>query len=191
MGTIVFDISMSLDGFISGANVSPEAGLGDDGERLHDWGFNSSDPYNLKIVEEWIKTGAIISGRTTYDHSIMHWGDGGPIPSARVPVIVVSHSVPDDVPADSVYTFVDNIEAAYELANQVAGDRMIGIQGSTLARQFLTRGLIDEISIHLVPVLFGSGTRLFEGLGEHITLEAIDVVKTAAATHLSYRVVKG
>ena len=86
MGTIVFDISMSLDGFISGANPRLEAGLGDDGERLHDWGFNSSDPYNLKLVEEWINTGAIISGRTTYDHSIKHWGDGGPIPSARVPV---------------------------------------------------------------------------------------------------------
>lgn len=191
MGKVTYDISMSLDGFVSGANVRLEAGLGDGGERLHDWGFNSKDPRNHAIVSKWVNTGAVIVGRTTYNLSIPHWGADGPIGAARVPVIVVSHSVPEDIPAGGVYTFVDSIEAAYEKAQAAAGDKDIGVQGPNTARQFITRGLVDEISIHVVPVLFGSGIRLYEHLGgEHIPLETIEVIETAEAVHLLYRVVK-
>ena len=70
MGKVTYDISMSLDGFVSGANVRLEAGLGDGGERLHHWGFNNTDPRNREIVEGWVNTGAIITGRKTYDLSI-------------------------------------------------------------------------------------------------------------------------
>src|SRR5262245_11068829 len=122
MGRVVYDISMSLDGFVAGANVRLEAGLGDDGERLHDWGFKSTDPRNREITEGWVNTGAISVGRKTYDLSIQYWGADGPIYTARVPVLVLSHSVPDDVPANSVYTFVDSVEAAFEKAKQAAGD---------------------------------------------------------------------
>ena len=191
MGKVVYDISMSLDGFVSGANVRPEAGLGDDGERLHDWGFNSADPRNREIVAGWVNTGAIIVGRTTYNLSIPYWGADGPISAARVPVIVLSHSVPQDVPDGGVYTFVDSVEAAFEKAKQAAGNKDIGVQGANTAQQFIKAGLVDEISIHIVPVLFGDGIRLFEYPGsEHISLETIEVINTKEAIHTRFRVVK-
>jgi dihydrofolate reductase len=191
MGKVVFDISMSLDGFISGANVRPEAGLGDDGERLHDWAFDSEDERNREIVAGWASTGAIVSGRTTYNLSIPHWGAHGPTGAARVPTVVVSHSVPPDVPQGGVYTFVDSVEAALETAKKLAGDKRVGIQGANVAQQFITLGLVDEIFIHLVPVLFGDGIRLFEYPGsEHISLETVEVIETREATHLRFRVIK-
>jgi dihydrofolate reductase len=191
MGKVTYDISMSLDGFVSGANVRLEAGLGDGGERLHEWGFTSTDPRNREIVEGWVNTGAIITGRKTYDLSIQYWGADGPVQSTRVPVIVLSHSVPDDVPAGGVYTFVDGVEAAFEKAKQAAGDKDIGVQGPTTAQQLIQRGLVDEIFIHLVPVLFGSGVRLFESPDSvHVPLEPVEVIKTAEAIHLRFRVVK-
>jgi dihydrofolate reductase len=194
MGKVIFDISMSLDGFISGANARPEAGwggLGEGGERLHDWAFNSADPRNREIMEWYATTGANIFGRTTYDLSILNWGADGPTGAARIPTVIVSHSVPEAVPKDSVYSFVDSVEAALETAKTLAGDKDIAIMGANVAGQFLKRGLIDEIFIHLVPVLFGSGTRLFEGLnGEHISLESLEVLQTAEAIHMRFHVVK-
>ena len=191
MGKVTYDVSMSLDGFISGANVRPEAGLGDGGEQLHEWGFNSADPRNREIVEGWTNTGAVIVGRTMYDLSIPYWGADGPLGAARVPTVVVSHSVPKDIPDGGVYTFVDSVEAALEAAKKAAGDKDVSIMGANVAQQFITLGLIDEISIHLVPVLFGSGTRLFEHVdSEHISLEIIEVIQTAEAIHMRFRVVK-
>ncbi len=194
MGKVVFDISMSLDGFITAANARSEAGwggLGDGGERLHDWGFNSADPRNREIMEGYATMGANIFGRTGYNHSILNWGADGPSGASRVPTVVVSHSVPKDVPQGSVYTFVDSVEAAFETAKELAGDEDVYIAGANVAQQFLKRGLIDELWLHVVPVLFGSGTRLFEGLdSEHISLEPVEVIKTAEAIHLRFRVVK-
>ena len=127
MGKVIYDISMSLDGFIAGANVRPEAGwggLGDGGERLHDWGFNSTDPRNREIAEALVvSTGAVIVGRTTYNVSIPNWGADGP--TGRVPTIVVSHSVPRDIPDGGVYIFVDSVEAAHEEAKKAAGNKDI------------------------------------------------------------------
>jgi dihydrofolate reductase len=194
MGKVIFDISMSLDGFITGANPRPEAGwggLGDGGERLHDWGFNSADPRNREIMEGYATAGANIFGRTGYDHSILNWGADGPTGAARLPTVIVSHSVPPDVPDGGVYSFVDSVEAAFETAKKLAGDKDILIMGANVAKQFITLGLIDEVSIHVVPVLFGSGTRLFEHLdSEHIPLEIIEVLQTAEAIHLRFRVAK-
>ena len=194
MGKVIFDISMSLDGFITGANPRPEAGwggLGKGGERLHDWGFNSEDPRNREILKSYTSIGANIFGRTGYDHSILNWGADGPSGAARIPTVIVSHSVPGDIPDGGVYTFVDSVEAAFETAKNLAGDKNVYITGADVARQFLTRGMIDEISIHLAPVLFGSGTRLFEGLeGGQISLEILEVIQTAEAIHMRFRVVK-
>lgn len=194
MGNVVFDISMSLDGFITGANPRPEAGwggLGEGGEQLHDWGFNSDDPRDRVIMEWYARIGANIFGRTGYDHSILNWGADGPSGAARIPTVIVSHSLPEEIPSGGVYTFVNGVEAAFEAAKELAGDKDIYITGADVAQQFLKRGLIDEVSIHLVPVLFGSGTRLFEGLdGEHISLETLEVVQTAKAIHMRFRVVK-
>ncbi len=194
MGKVVYDISMSLDGFIAGANARPEegwAGLGDGGERLHDWGFNSTDPRNLKVVEGWAGTGATIFGRTTYNNSILNWGADGPTGPARLPAIILSHSVPRNVPDGGVYTFVHSVEAALETAKKAAGDKDIGISGGNVAQQFIARGLVDEIFIHLVPVLFGAGARLIDDLGgKQVQLETIEVIETKEATHLRYRVVQ-
>jgi len=194
MGKVIFDISMSLDGFITGADPHPETGwggLGEGGERLHDWGFNSADPRNREILEGYATAGANIFGRIGYDHSILNWGTDGPSGATRVPTIIVSHSVPQDVPDGGVYTFVDSVEAAFETAKKLAGDKDVYIMGANVAQQFLKLGLIDEVSIHLVPVVFGSGTRLFEGLdGEHISLEILEVIQTPEAIHMRFRVVK-
>src|SRR5215208_6066779 len=134
MGKVIYDISMSLDGFIAGANVRPEAGwagLGDGGERLHDWGFNSADPRNRDIAEALVANmGAVIVGRTTYRVSIPNWGADGPTGSARIPTIVVSHSVPEDIPDGGVYIFVDSVETAHEKAKQAAGNKDIVVQGA-------------------------------------------------------------
>lgn len=191
MGKVIFDVSMSLDGFITGANPRPEAGLGEDGERLHEWVFNNPSPHSREIMEWYATFGASICGRTTYNLSIQYWGADGPTGAARMPTVIVSHNVPQDIPDGSVYHFVNGVEAALEKAKTLAGDKDISTTGSDVAKQLLTLGLIDEISIHLVPVLFGSGTRLFEGLdSEHIPLEIVEVVKTPEVIHMRFSVVK-
>jgi dihydrofolate reductase len=192
MGKVIYDISMSLDGFITGANVRLEAGLGDGGERLHEWAFNSADPRNHELLAKGASLGAVITGRHNYDLSIPYWGADGPIGSARIPVVVVSHSVPEDTPDGGVYIFADGIETALEKAKKAAGAKDVAIMGgANIAQQFIKAGFVDEISIHLVPVLFGSGTPLFGDLdSKHISLETIEVIKTKEAIHTRFRVVK-
>lgn len=192
MGKVIYDISMSLDGFITAANVRPEAGLGDDGERLHEWAFQSADPRNRELLAKGASLGAIISGRHNYDLAVPYWQADGPTGEARVPTVVVSHNVPTDIPADGVYSFADGIEAALKKAKKAAGDKDVAVMGGgNIAAQFFNLGLVDEISIHLVPVLFGSGIRLFEHLGgRHIQLETLEVIETREAIHLRFRVIK-
>lgn len=191
MGKVVYDISMSLDGFVTAANVRPEAGLGDGGEQLHNWAFNSADPRNRAFMDAAQNTGAVIVGRTTFDLSIPYWGADGPIGSARIPTIVLSHTVPSEVPEGSVYIFADNVDAAFEQAKKAAGDKDIGVSGANAPQQLISHGHVDEILIHVVPVLFGSGVRLFEQVGgEHVQLEIIEVIDTKEVTHLRYRILK-
>jgi len=195
MGKVVVDISMSLDGFVTASNIRPEESMGDGGQRLHEWAFNSKDDRNREILAQGGKaTGAIIAGRRTYDTSVPWWGADGPTGPSRLPVFVVTHTVPEEVPEGSVYSFVtDGIESTLQEAKAAAGDKNVTVMGGAeIAQQYIRAGLVDEISIHLVPVLFGSGTRLFENLGdEHIQLEiAPKVVVTATAIHQQFRVVK-
>ena len=193
MGKVVFDISMSLDGFMTGAKQRPEEPLGDGGEQLHQWA-SSDDPRDREVLTGGGATlGAVICGRRTYDDSQPWWGADGPTGSDRVPVFVLSHHVPTEVPDGGVYTFVTGgVERTLQQARAVAGDKGVTVMGGAdTGQQFLRAGLVDELSIHLVPVLFGSGTRMFEHLGDqHIQLEPAEVIQTAVATHLRYRVVK-
>jgi dihydrofolate reductase len=193
MGKVVFDISMSLDGFMTAAKQRPEEPLGDGGEQLHQWA-SSDDPRDREVLTGGGATlGAVICGRRTYDDSQPWWGADGPTGSDRVPVFVLSHDVPTEVPDGGVYTFVTGgVERTLQQARAVAGDKGVTVMGGAdTGQQFLRAGLVDELSIHLVPVLFGSGTRMFEHLGDqHIQLEPAEVIQTAAATHLRYRVVK-
>jgi len=193
MGTVIFDISMSLDGFIAASGMTPDVGMGDGGEALHDWAFAGSERDRELLEQAGARLGAVIAGRRTYDNSIKWWDADGPTGPARVPVFVVSHGTPDDVPEDGVYTFVGDIRSALDAARTRAGGKDVGIMGGAdIARQYLHDGLVDEISIHLVPVLFGSGTPLFGDawIDQHARLEGSDVIATDAATHLRYRVVK-
>jgi dihydrofolate reductase len=188
---VIFDISMSLDGFVTASNVRPEEPMGDGGQRLHDWAFGEDERNRELLTESMNFVGAIVAGRRTYDISV-GWGADGPARPARVPVFVVTHAEPEEAPEGGVYTFVTGgTESALEEAKAAAGDKDVAVMGGAeTGQQFIRTGLVDEISIHLVPVLFGSGTRLFEHLGkEHIQHETTGVIETPEATHLRFRVV--
>ena len=193
MAKVIFDISMSLDGFVTASNVRPEEPLGDGGRRLHEWAFGE-DERNRELLAEAVNfVGAVIAGRRTYDLSLPWWGADGPAGPARVPVFVVTHAEPEEVPEGGVYTFVtDGIESALEEAKAAAGDKDVAVMGGAdIGQPYIRAGLIDEISIHLVPVLLGGGTRMFEHLGsQHIQLETAGVVETPEATHLRFTVVE-
>jgi len=193
MTRVIFDISMSLDGFVTASNVRPEEPMGDGGQRLHDWAFGE-DEHNRELLAEAVDAvGAVIAGRRTYDLSVPWWGADGPAGPARVPVFVVTHAGPEEVPEGGVYTFVtDGIEEALEQARAAARDKDVAVMGGAdIGQQYIRAGLVDEISIHLVPVLLGSGTRMFEYLGgEHIQLETTGVIETLEATHLRFGVVE-
>ena len=191
MTKVIFDMSISLDGFVKASNATPEQPLGEGGERLHEWAFGEDERDREVLVGGVEGSGAIIAGRRTYDDSLPWWGADGPHPPTRV--FVVTHEAPDAVPEGSVYTFVtDGIESAREQAKAAAGEKNVAVMGGPdIGRQFIEAGLIDEIGVHLVPVLFGSGTRMFEDLGgERIQLETTSVIETPAAIHPGFRVVE-
>jgi dihydrofolate reductase len=193
MAKVIFDSSLSLDGFMTATNVRPEEPLGDGGQRLHEWAFDEDERNRQLLAEAVNSEGAVIAGRRTYDLSVAWWGADGPTGPARVPVFVLTHAEPETVPEGGVYTFVTGgIESALERAKAAAGEKDVSVMGGAqIGQQYIRAGQIDEISIHLVPVLFGGGTRMFEHLGsEHIRLEPMEVIEATAATHLRFRVVK-
>ena len=193
MSKVVFVISMSLDGFITAANRRPEEPMGDGGLRLVEWAM-SDDQHSRRVLEEGIaEAGAVIAGRETYDTSLAWWGPDGPTGPARRPVFVVTHQAPTQAPEGGVYSFVTGgIHSALEQAGAAAGERTIAVMGgASIGQQFIAAGLVDELQIHLVPVLFGGGTRMFEHLGDdHIQLEPLQVVETPAAIHMRFRILK-
>jgi len=192
MTKVIFDMSMSLDGYMTASGVRPEEPMGDGGQQLHQWALGTDDERSAEVLAESLSSvGATIAGRRTYDLSVPWWGPDGPSGSARLPLFVVSHSEPADVPDRGVYTFVDSPEEALEQARAAAGEKDVDIMGADIGQQLIRAGRVNEIHVHLVPVLFGAGTRLFENLGDdHIQLEITRVVKGSTATHLRYRVLK-
>ena len=126
-----------------------------------------------------------IAGRRTYDTSIADLGANGPGFERRTPTFIVSHSKPDIVPDGGVYTFVDSPEAALESAITAAGDKDVDVFSASIGQLLLRTGRVDEVRIHLVPVMLGAGTRLVDDLGgQHIRLRHIGTTKSAMATHL-------
>ena len=188
MSSVIYDISMSLDGYVRAANARPEEPLGEGGEALHDW--LRTDDAGALLDRSLGAMGAMICGRVTYDDSIRWWQADGPSGAARLPLFVVSHTVPSDVPEGGVYTFVTTgIEDALEQARAAADGKTVAIMGGpTLATQYLRAGLVDQVGIHLAPVLFGGGTRLTEALPAPIALELADQRSTSGALHLRYRI---
>jgi dihydrofolate reductase len=185
MGSVVIDMSMSLDGYIAAPNDTPGQGLGEDGMRLHNWMFDDPSVFEEVFGDLTENTGAVIMGRRTYDNSVEEWGRKGPL--GDVPCFVVTHRPVED--ADAVFTFVtDGVESALAKAQEAAGDKVIGLMGADIDQQFIAAGLVDEIRIHVVDVLLGGGRRLFDTLPERVDLELTRLSQTGSVTHLDYRV---
>jgi dihydrofolate reductase len=190
MGKVAVSISMSLDGFVTGPRDSRQYPLGEGGEVLHDWIFRTATAADHAVLQEMVDgCGAILMGRRSYDFCVGEggWGDGGP--AGQVPCFVLTHNPPAEAP--DVFTFVtDGIESAISQAQAVAGEKTVGLHGSTAAQQALAVGLLDEIQIHLAPVLLGGGIRLFDLFdGAPIELRRDRVVEAGSGvTHLRYEV---
>lgn len=201
MTKILTALSTSLDGFIAGADDSPDQPLGADGAPLFAW-LTSGDtpsrynpafrlsPASARIFDEGIAgCGAVVAGRRTYDVS-RAWGGTGPVPG--LPLFVLTHQIPAHVPAgEPAYTFVtDGIESAVAQASEAAGDRNVFVMGADTVQQCLKTGLLDEMTINLVPTLLGRGVRLLDHLDEPLPkLKCTGVVDAPGVTHLTYHVI--
>jgi dihydrofolate reductase len=200
MAKLVVSLTMSLDGFIAGPKDGPERPLGmRDGMSLFDWYSSGTESErgderfkpkgrNREVVDEmFATTGASLSGRRTYD---IAGGWNGTHPINGIPIVVLTHRVPKDVPdGRSEFTFTDDLEKAVTIAKKAAGDRDVGIAGASVAQQCIKAGLVDEIYVHIAPMLLGEGVRLFEHLGDDsIRLKLIDSITTPEATHLRYQI---
>lgn len=186
---VVFDISLSLDGYMRGPNHGPYNVMGDGGAKLHSWiGDQATDTDRQLLTDGVGSAGAIICGRQTYNDSLPSWHADGPTGGMRLPVFVVSHSTPDDVPHGGVYQFERNIEAALLAAKAAAGGKVVCIMGGAdIGQQFIRAGLVDELSLHIAPILLGGGTRMFgDSLTELTELTIKSVVTSPCATHLRY-----
>ncbi len=188
MGLIYANMSMSLDGFIAGPNVSLDNGLGDGGERLHDWMFTGKSEAEATAFLEglFVSTGAVVMGRTLLDVGIGPWGDE---PVFHVPVFVVTHRAAEPIArkGGTTFTFVtDGPDAALRMAREAAADRDIRIEGgASIVGQYLRAGVLDELRLHIVPILLGDGTRLFTDSDEgSIDLSATGDVDEGGVVHL-------
>jgi dihydrofolate reductase len=194
MGKVISEISVSLDGFITDPKASVGTPLeGNDPGRLHDWKFDAKTEIDEAIVDEtYASTGAVLIGKRMFDVGFEPWGDPPPF---GMPVFIVTHEEREPLPMQggTTYTFVtDGLEAALELARTAAGDKNVGVWGgANVMRQYLKAGLLDEMQIHLVPILLGNGIRLFEDLDpEGIELRRTSTIETPGATHFRFEVVK-
>jgi dihydrofolate reductase len=180
MGKVFLDMAISLDGFISGMN-NADGGL-------HDWYFSETGKSQQILEELQTDIGAMILGARAFGDS----PDGFDTPY-KIPHFILTHKPRATVNRDGAqFIFVtDGIQSALEQAKVAAGSKDICIAGGAdTARQYIRAGLLDEIQLHLVPVLLGSGLRLFENLAEGIKLEISRVIEAPLATHIRYRVVK-
>ena len=193
MSSVLY-MSMSLDGFVAGPNEGPGNGLGDGGPRLHEWGFPKDDAgqtqapvgVNGQIWDEMLATGAVVAGRRTFELADGWGGDH----HNGVPIFVLTRHQPDKETRQwPLVTYVSDVRTAMAEAKRAAGDKNVLVHGAGTAQLALAAGVLDEIEIHLVPVLLGQGRRLFDNLGpEHIELERIRTLEGAGVTHMRYRV---
>ncbi|MFF1827963.1 dihydrofolate reductase family protein [Paenarthrobacter sp. NPDC058040] len=196
MSQVTCDLTVSLDGFVAGPNQSMEQPLGAGAERLHRWQFEERDA-NATEVAGILEAGAYIMGRNMFAGP----GDGpwpedwrgwwGEEPPYRAPVFVLTTHAhePMEMEGGTTFHFVnDPIESVLARAREAAGDKNVAIAGgASTARQFLTAGLIDELRLHVAPIVLGAGERLLDGVGE-LKLEPLEVRGTPLVSHLRYKV---
>jgi dihydrofolate reductase len=191
-------MSMSLDGFIAGPNEGPDNGLGDGGDRLHEWLW--TDPgadreavaagltgVNGQVMGEAMATGAVVAGRGTFEPA----GGWGGDHHDGVPIFILSRREPDgETGRWPLVTYVNDVSTAMSEAKRAAGDKNVLVHGAGTAQLALAAGVLDELEIHLVPVLLGQGRRLFDNLNpEHIELERTRILQgEAGVVHMHYRV---
>jgi dihydrofolate reductase len=191
MALVICDMSISLDGYVTGPNDNRENPFGDGAQTLHDWMFDAATDEDRALLQELLdRCGAVVMGRKSFDKNEGDggWGDGGPV--GDTPCFVVTHHKPTR-PYPSAFTFVtDGVPSAIEQAKRAAGDKVVGLHGATVMQQALPLGLVDEIRVHVIPILLGGGTPLFGSLDSSITLERTQTVVTPAATHIGFRVIK-
>jgi dihydrofolate reductase len=214
MSKLRFQISMSLDGFIAGPNQSEENPLGEGGEQLHEWvialeawrkphGREGGEANaSTEVVEQSLENlGATVMGRNMFGGD-GPWGDDpwdgwwGDDPPFHTPVFVVTHHAREPLAKEggTTFTFVtDGVESALEQARDAAGGKDVALGGgASVAQQYLKAGLIDEMQIHVVPILLGDGARLFDNLeGADVALEITCAVEAPGVTHITYRVTAG
>ena len=198
MSATVLYISMSLDGFVAGPNEGPDNGLGDGGHRLHEWWPTGADAdpkaisgrragVNGQVVDEFMATGAVVCGRGTFEPA----GGWGGDHHDGVPIFVLTRRAADSQTERwPLVTYVPDVRTAMTEAKRAAGDKNVLVHGVRTAQLALAAGVLDELEIHLVPVLFGQGRRLFDERGpEHIELERTRILEgEAGVTHMHYRV---
>jgi dihydrofolate reductase len=195
MSATVLYMSISLDGFIAGPNERVDNGLGDGGERLHDWLTGAlTDPkevlarfrVNGQIVDEFMSTGAVVAGRGTVEPA-GYWGgdhhDG-------VPIFIVTRRDTADLKHWPLVTYVNDISTAMTGAKEAAGEKNVLVHGAGITQLALAAGVLDEIELTVIPVLFGQGRRLFEGLAaEQIELQRTRILEGEnGVTHMHYRI---
>jgi len=183
MAKSVLDMSVSLDGYVADEN---DYLGGEDGERLHKWAESGSDVVG-RFNEEWSAgTGAVLAGRRTAE-LMDHWGGD----HAGSPIFVPSHRPPSPAARwgyPQVTYVSDGIESAMQQAKAAAGDKDVQIRGAVVGQSALAAGVLDEIQVHVVPVLLGRGRRLFDVLPAEVELEIVEVVAEPEVTHIRYRV---
>ena len=198
MSSTVLYMSMSFDGFVAGPNEAPDNGLGDGGDRLHQWVLpDAADDHqsavarlrgvNRQIYDEFMSTGAVVAGRGTFEPA----GGWGGDHHDGVPIYILSRNPPPAWAADwPAVHYVSDLEAAMRNAKHAAGDKNVRVPGAGIAQRALRAGLLDEMEITVVPVLLGDGRRLFEHLGrDQRELERVRVLEgEAGVVHLRYRV---
>ena len=200
MGKVSFDISVSLDGFIAGPNDGVGNGLGDGGEKLHEWGIRQrswreahgyeggEEGTDSDVMEEtFANAGAIIIGRRMFDLAEDPWGDEPPF---HMPVFVVTHRdrEPLEKRGGTTFHFVtDGIESALEQAREAAGGKDVAIGGgASVIQQYLAAGLVDEFQLHVVPLMLGGGVRLFAGGLPQRDFSKTRVIDSPDVTHLRF-----
>jgi dihydrofolate reductase len=196
---VIANMSMSLDGFIAGPNEGPGNGLGDGGLRLHEWftqggdvdveAIRRSGGVNGQIVDEFLSTGATVAGRGTFEPA----GGWGGDHHDGVPIFIYSRQEPGiDISDWPLVTYVDDVTTAMTRAKEAAGDRNVLVHGAAVAQLALAAGVLDELELHVVPVLFGQGRRLFDNLDpEQIELERTRVLEGEnGVTHMHYRIIQ-
>jgi dihydrofolate reductase len=191
MSISVLNFSMSLDGYIAGPNDTPENPGGDGFDRLHEWFYTPEGEFFRpagpagEVVDEEQGAGALLTGRRSALQA-SHWG--GDVNGA--PIFVLSRHEPDASVAEyPLVTYVtDGIESAMAQAKAAAGDKRVTVHGARTAQLALEAGLVDELQINVIPVLFGGGRRLFDVLPSRIELEVVRVIDTPKVTLLRYRI---